>query len=101
MVAKQKLLEPIHPGEVLLEDFMKPLSIRINRLVRDIAVPRNRISSIVNGRRAISADTALWLGKYFGVSPEVWVWFQGGYDLRVAQQTVGVGIKKRVRQYAV
>jgi addiction module HigA family antidote len=100
MAAKQKLLEPIHPGEVLLEDFMKPLGISINRLARDIAVPPGRISAIVNGRRAISADTALRLGKFFGVSPEVWVGLQGDYDLRVAQRMVGSEVEKRVHRHA-
>ncbi len=100
MAAKKKLLEPIHPGEVLLEDFMKPLGISINRLARDIAVPPGRISAIVNGQRAISADTALRLGKYFGVSPEVWVGLQGDYDLRVAQRMVGSEVEKRVHRHA-
>ena len=62
----KKLLDPIHPGEILLEEFMKPMGISINRLARDVAVPPGRISSIVNGKRAITADTALRLGKYFG-----------------------------------
>jgi len=100
MAAKQKLLEPIHPGEVLLEDFMKPMGISINRLARDIVVPPGRISAIVNGRRAISADTALRLGKYFGVSPEIWVGLQGGYDLRVAQRVIGSEVEKRVHRHA-
>lgn len=100
MAAKQKLLDPIHPGEVLLEDFMKPLGVSINRLARDIAVPPGRISAIVNGRRAISADTALRLGKYFGVSPEIWVGLQGDYDLRVAQRIVGQEVEKRVHRHA-
>ena len=100
MAAKQKLLQPIHPGEILLEEFMKPKGISINRLARDIAVPPGRISAIVNGERAISADTALRLGKYFGVSPEVWVGLQADYDLRVAQRTIGAEVDKRVRRHA-
>lgn len=100
MATKRKSLEPIHAGEILLEDFMKPLDISINRLARDIAVPPGRISAIVNGRRAISADTALRLGKYFGVSPEVWVGLQGDYDLRVAQRLVGHEVEKRVQRHA-
>ena len=100
MTAKKKLLEPIHPGEVLLEDFMKPLGISINRLARDISVPPGRISAIVNGQRAISADTALRLGKYFGVSPEIWIGLQGDYDLRVAQRTIGSEVEKRVHRHA-
>jgi addiction module HigA family antidote len=99
MAAKGKLLQPIHPGEILFEEFMKPLGISINRLARDIAVPPGRISAIVNGQRAISADTALRLGKYFGVSPEVWVGLQGDYDLRIAQRTVGAEVEKRVHRH--
>lgn len=68
-----KLLEPIHPGEILHEEFMKPMGVSINALAREIAVPPNRVSDIVNGKRGITADTALRLGKYFGVSPEVWL----------------------------
>lgn len=97
-MAKQKHLEPIHPGEILLEDFMKPMGISINRLARDLAVPPRRISDIVNGRRAITADTALRLGKYFGLSPEVWVGLQGDYDLRVAQRSIGPEVEKRAHR---
>lgn len=99
MTAKKKLLKPIHPGEVLLEDFMKPLGISINRLARDILVPPGRISVIVNGQRAISADTALRLGKYFGISPEIWIGLQGNYDLRVAQRIIGSEVEKRVHRH--
>src|SRR5437667_12823837 len=67
-----KRLDPIHPGEILLEDFMKPLKISINQLARDLDVPPNRIGAIVNGTRSITADTALRLGTYFRVSPETW-----------------------------
>jgi addiction module HigA family antidote len=80
------LLPPIHPGEILLEDFMRPMEISINKLARDIGVPPGRISTIVNGKRSISADTALRLGIYFGVSPELWLGLQVDYDLRVARQ---------------
>jgi addiction module HigA family antidote len=99
MATKGKLLEPIHPGEILFEEFMKPLGISINQLARDIAVPPGRISAVVNGQRAISADTALRLGRYFGVSPEVWIGLQGDYDLRVAQRTVGQEVEKRVHRH--
>ena len=85
MKKKLKLLAPIHPGEVLLEEFMKPMAISINRLARDIAVPPGRVSAIVNGRRAITADTALRLGRYFGVSPETWMGLQADFDLRTAR----------------
>jgi addiction module HigA family antidote len=95
-----KMLEPIPPGEILMEEFMRPLGISINALARDLAVPPNRISGIINGTRAITADTALRLGKYFGVSPEVWLDLQSDYELRVARQTVwplvAASVKTRV-----
>ena len=100
MATKHKRLEPIHPGEILLEDFMKPMGISINRLSRDIVVPPGRISAIVNGKRAISADTALRLGKYFGVSPQTWMGLQAEYDLRVAQRVVGDEVNRRVQRHA-
>jgi addiction module HigA family antidote len=83
---KPPTLKPIHPGETLLEEFMKPMGISINRLARDLAVPPNRVSGIVNGARAITADTALRLGKYFGVSPEMWLGLQVEHELRVARR---------------
>jgi addiction module HigA family antidote len=95
-----KFLEPIPPGEILSEDFMKPLELSINALARDIDVPPNRISEIVAGKRAITADTALRLGKYFGVSPEVWLGLQTDYDIRVARQTTWPKIEPRVRTRA-
>ena len=100
MTTKHKRLEPIHPGEILLEDFMKPMEISINRLARDVAVPPGRVSAIVNGKRAITADTALRLGKYFGVSPQTWMGLQAEYDLRVAQGTIGAEVEKRVQRHA-
>lgn len=100
MAAKQKLLPLIHPGEILLEEFMGPLGISINRLARDLVVPPGRISAIVNGKRAITADTALRLGKYFGVSPELWMGLQADYDLRVAQRAIGSEVARRVQRHA-
>ena len=100
MAAKPKLLPLICPGEILLDEFMKPLDLSINRLARDIVVPPGRISAIVNGKRAISADTALRLGKYFGVSPEVWMGLQADYDLRLAQRDIGDEVERRVQQHA-
>ena len=95
-----KMLEPIPPGEILMEEFMRPLGISINALARDLAVPANRISGIINGTRAITADTALRLGKYFGVSPELWLDLQSDFELRVARQTVwpivAASVKTRV-----
>jgi addiction module HigA family antidote len=96
----KKLLDPIPPGEILIEEFMRPLGISINGLARDIDVPPNRISEIVSGKRAITADTALRLGKYFGVSPEVWLDLQSDYDLRVMQRTAWPKIELRIRARA-
>jgi addiction module HigA family antidote len=93
----KELLAPIPPGEILLEEFMKPLKISINALSRDINVPPNRISEIVNGKRSITVDTALRLGKYFGVSPEIWLDLQSDYDIRVAQRTVWPEIEPLIR----
>jgi len=96
----RKRLDPIHPGEILLEEFMRPLGISINRLSRDLAVPPGRISAIVNSKRAVTADTALRLGRYFGVSAELWVGLQADYDLRVAERAVGPEIAARVRRHS-
>lgn len=93
-------LDPIHPGEILLEDFMKPLNVSINALSRHINVPPNRISEIVNAKRAITADTALRLGKYFNVSPEIWLDLQSDYDIRKAQQTTWPQIEPLIRAHA-
>ena len=93
----RKQLDPIPPGEILREEFMRPLGISITALARDIAVPANRISQIVNGKRAFSADTALRLGKYFGVSPEIWLDLQSEYELRVARRTTWRRVEPRVR----
>jgi addiction module HigA family antidote len=93
----RKQLDPIPPGEILREDFMLPLGISVSALARDIAVPANRISQIVNGTRALSADTALRLGKYFGVSPEIWLDLQSDYELRLARRTTWKQVAPRVR----
>ena len=93
----KKKLSPIPPGEILMEEFMRPMGITIAGLARDIAVPANRISQIVNGKRAVSADTALRLGKYFGVSPEIWLELQSDYDLRVARLTSWKHVEPQVR----
>lgn len=96
----KKLLDPIFPGEILLEEFMKPLGVSINALSRNINVPPNRISEIVNGKRSITADTALRLGKYFSVSPELWLDLQSDYDIRTAQRTAWPQIEPLIRAHA-
>ena len=88
----KEYLDPIHPGEVLLEDFLKQMGISINKLAREIDVPPGRISTIVNGKRSITADTALRLGVYFGVSPELWLNLQADYDLRIARRNTKLNI---------
>jgi addiction module HigA family antidote len=84
-----KRLDPVHSGEILLEDFMRPLGISINQLARDLDVPPNRIGAIVNGARSITVDTALRLGTYFRVSPETWLGLKIDYDLRLIRQRDG------------
>ncbi|WP_460594898.1 HigA family addiction module antitoxin [Geomonas sp. Red276] len=97
MVRAGELLDLIPPGEVLLEDFMKPLGLSINALAREIDVPPGRISEIVNGKRSITADTALRLGLFFSVSPELWTGLQADYDLRVAKRLLGDKLKLRIQ----
>ena len=92
----KKLLDPIAPGEILREDFMEPLEISINRLSRDLAVPPNRISEIVNGKRAITADTALRLHRYFGVEAQFWLNLQSEYDLRIVKRQIWSDLEQRI-----
>ena len=99
-VRAARLLEPIPPGEILREEFLRPLGISINQLARDLGVPPNRVSAIVNGKRAITADTALRLGTYFQVSPELWLDLQSDYDLRVLRRSAGPRIAAQVRPRA-
>jgi addiction module HigA family antidote len=92
------LLAPIHAGEILSEDFLKPLGISINRVARDLHVPQNRIHGIVHRTRAIAAGTALRLGAYFGMARETWLNPQSEYDLRAARRAVREEIGKTVRK---
>lgn len=80
---------PIHPGEVLLEDFLVPLNLTKYRLAKDIGVPPTRIQDVIDGKRGISADTALRLGRYFGTSAELWMNLQNGYELELARVQLG------------
>ena len=79
-----KTLPPIHPGEILLEEFLKPLAINPHQLAMALRVPPNRIAQIIAGERALTADTALRLGRYFGINPQFWMNLQRTYDLRAA-----------------
>lgn len=94
------LLDPIHPGEILREDFLKPMGLSQNRLARDLGVPVSRVAGIVKGDRSITADTALRLGRYFGTSADVWLGLQIEYDLRLARRADGDAIDARVRVLA-
>lgn len=96
----KRKLDPISPGEVLLEEFMRPLGIGQNKLSRDLGVNAARVHEIVHGRRGVSAETALRLAAYFGTSSEFWLNLQSRYDLKIAERTFGSEIKKRVRPAA-
>lgn len=90
-------LPPVHPGEVLLEDFMKPLGLTQYRVAKDIGVPQLRISQIINGKRGITTDTAMRLARYFGTSAEVWLRLQARYDLEVAEDATGERLTQEVK----
>ena len=95
-MSKKDYLDPITVGEILREDFMEPMNISINRLSRDLAVPPNRISEIVNGKRSVTADTALRLERYFGVEAQFWLNLQSEYNLRIMKRKVGREIERRI-----
>jgi addiction module HigA family antidote len=97
IMAKAKRLDPIPPGEILAEEFMKPYGISQNRLARDIDVNPARVNDIVHGRSAITAPIALRLAKYFGTTPELWLNLQTSYDLRRARAKDWPKIERRVR----
>lgn len=82
-----KKLSPVHPGEILMEEFLRPLGISQNKLGRDLGVPAQRISDIVRGKRSITVDTALRLAKYFKTTPQFWLNLQSHYDLEMARET--------------
>ena len=91
-----KLLPPIHPGETIKEDVLKPLNVSVNQLARALAVDATRLNEIVRGRRGITADTALRLARYLGTSAEFWIGLQADYDLRVARQQKLKDIEREV-----
>jgi addiction module HigA family antidote len=91
-----KRLQPIHPGEILEEEFLRTLGLSANSLARQIDVPVTRISEIVRGRRGITADTALRLARLFGTSAELWLGLQNEYDLRMARDEVGDSLTRRI-----
>lgn len=94
-----KLLDEIHPGEILLEEFMKPMGITARQAAADIDVSPSRISELVHGRRPITADTALRLGLYFGMDPRFWMNLQAEYDMRVATRELRDKVAPRIRVF--
>ena len=90
-------LKPVHPGEILREEFMEPLGLSMNRLALDLHVPVTRIAEIVHERRAITADTALRLGRYFGTSPEFWVNLQARHELEITRHREQAKVEREVR----
>lgn len=93
-------LNPVHPGEVLLEEFLKPMGLSQNRLAIEIGVPARRINEIVLGKRRVSADTALRLARYFDMSAQFWLGLQVDYDLDVAAELLGARLEREVRPFA-
>jgi len=98
-VATRKVA-PVHPGEILMEEFLEPMGISQYRLSKDIAVPPRRINEIVHGKRAISPDTALRLARYFGMTETFWLNLQAHYDLEVQRDRLGDRLEKEVAVYA-
>lgn len=96
-----KKLDEIHPGEILLEEFIKPMGMTNARLASDIDVPISRISEITNGKRPITVDTAVRLGVYFNMEPRFWLNLQSEYDLRIAERDLLPDIKSRIRPLAL
>ncbi len=92
--------DPIHPGEILLEEFLKPMGISQYRLAKDISVPQRRISEIVHGRRSITADTALRLGRFFSMEAQFWLNLQSRYDLQRAEEELDQRLVNEVRPHA-
>jgi addiction module HigA family antidote len=97
---KKKKLHPVHPGEVLLEEFLKPMGLSQNKLALNIGVPARRINEIVLEKRKVTADTALRLARFFGTSSEFWIGLQSQYDLDVAADALGERLEKEVRTYS-
>lgn len=94
---KVKKLPPIHPGEILMEEFLKPMGISQYRLAKDISVPPRRINEIVHGKRSITADTALRMGKFFNIPPQFWLNLQNRFDLEVTEDRLADRLDKEVQ----
>ena len=100
MAKKQNKITPIHPGEILLEEFIEPMGITQYKLAKDINVPARRINEIVHCTRSISADTALRLGRYFNISPQFWINLQTHYDLEIELDKLGDRLLKEVKVFS-
>lgn len=94
-------MPPVHPGEILMEEFLTPMGISQYRLSRDISVPPRRINEIVHGNRSVTADTALRLGRYFGISPQFWLNLQAHFDLEQEQDRLGNRLEQEVQALAM
>ncbi len=99
-VASGRRLPPVHPGEILRDEFLTPMGISVYRLARAIKVSRPRLNDIVLGRRGVTTDTALRLGRYFGMTPEFWINLQTRYDLDIAERTIRLQIEQEVEPHA-
>jgi addiction module HigA family antidote len=97
----EKKILPVHPGEVLLEEFLKPMDLSQNRLAINIGVDARRINEIVLGKRRVTADTALRLSRFFGNSAQFWMGLQSDYDLDVAEDELGDRLDREVREYTI
>lgn len=97
---KKKALHPVHPGEVLFEEFLNPMGLSQNKLAVNIGVPARRINEIVLEKRKVTADTALRLGRFFGTSSEFWLGLQSQYDLDIAADALGDRLEKEVKEYS-
>ncbi len=98
---KGKKLQPIHPGEILMNEFLEPMGISQYRLAKDINVPPRRINEIVKGKRAVTADTALRLGRFFGMTPHFWLNIQSRYDLEVTEDRLKARLDQEVHAFNV
>jgi addiction module HigA family antidote len=97
---RKREFESIHPGEILLEEFLRPMGVSQYRLAKDISVPQRRISEITQGKRSITADTALRLGRYFGMEAQFWLNLQSRFDLLQAEARLDTRLDKEVRPHA-
>ena len=93
-------MRPVHPGEVLMEDYIKPMDVSVRSVALALAIPYSRLSEIIKGQRGVTADTALRLERYFGSEAQGWLNLQSAYDLRVAEATNGKSIAKQIRPLA-